>query len=68
MEKGHEKKTIHTDEYTETKTINTVVAAVQEKLFKRKYRLKRVNLACHDQNRFKREFVLFWEVSLKSNL
>ena len=28
----------------------------------------RVNLAWHDQNRFKREFVLFWIFSLRSNL
>ena len=28
----------------------------------------RVNLAWHDQNRFQREFVLFWKFSLKSNL
>ena len=35
---------------------------------KRNNRFKRVNLAWHDQNRFKREFVLFSIFSLKSNL
>ena len=48
----------------------TVAATVRGKMFKRKnrkYRFKRVKLACHDQNRFKRELVVFRRFSLKSN-
>ena len=36
-------------------------------MFKRKYRLKRVKLACYNKNRFKREAVLFRRFPLKSD-
>ena len=61
----------HPGAYINTKVhtyIQLVVATVQEKLFKRKYRFKSVNLACQHRNRSKREFVLFWNFSLKSNI
>ena len=37
-------------------------------MFKRKYRFKRIKLAWHHQNRFKRKSVLFLRFFLKSNI
>ena len=47
--------------------VRTVAATIEGKMFKRKYRFKRVKLAWHHQNRFKRKLVLLLRFSLRSN-
>ena len=47
--------------------LNTVAATIQGNMFKIEYRIKRVELAWHHQDRFKRKLVLFLRFSLKSN-
>ena len=49
------------------KYTTTVAATIEGKMFKTKYRFKRVKLAWHHQNRLKRKLVLFLRFSLQSN-